>query len=206
MPEHDDEQVDVAWITTYCEKSFHLYGDDPDEIDIRDIAHALSNQCRFTGHVSRFYSVAQHSILVSDLVALSGGSFEQQRHALMHDASEAYLSDVAAPFKKEIPGYHDAEELIEKRICDKFNLAPKSDLIKECDWYALFIEADYLVNAGGKVFLGYKKYGAKAKEFDADLFGVGHVFVPELPRVAELEFLNAARRLKLYDGEHNARR
>lgn len=64
------------------------------DIDIKDIANSLSKQCRFTGHTRRFYSVAQHSVLVSEQVAPA-----HRRAALLHDAAEAYVSDIAAPWK-----------------------------------------------------------------------------------------------------------
>src|SRR4051812_16341267 len=68
--------------------------------DIKAIAHALSNLCRYTGHSKRFYSVAEHCVLVSRLVD-PRFAFE----GLMHDASEAFCGDVASPLKKLLPGY-----------------------------------------------------------------------------------------------------
>lgn len=89
-------------------------------IHIEDIAHSLSNQCRFTGHTKSFYSVAQHSVLVSEIV-----SFENSLWGLLHDASEAYLADLARPIKHqgglgEI--YREAEENLNRAIALTFGL------------------------------------------------------------------------------------
>ena len=73
-----------------------------------DIARALSMTCRYTGHVPRFYSVAEHSVLVSDqLDSLWAG---ERLVALLHDAAEAYLHDLPTPIKDVMPGYQEAEE------------------------------------------------------------------------------------------------
>ena len=71
---------------------------DPEEIDIDDICFALSNICRFTGHVD-FYSVAQHSLLVAQLCQQNGASKEDVKWALLHDGAEAYISDLNSPIK-----------------------------------------------------------------------------------------------------------
>ncbi len=70
---------------------------DPDQLDIGDIARALANQPRFGGHCRVFYSVAQHSVIVSELVEQRGGDAEDVFAALMHDASEAYLGTCRTP-------------------------------------------------------------------------------------------------------------
>jgi hypothetical protein len=83
------------WIQTFSGVQMHPLDPRPEDVRIDDIAHALSNLCRFTGHTRTFYSVAQHSVLVSRNVpppaALLG---------LLHDAAEAYLSDIARPWKR----------------------------------------------------------------------------------------------------------
>lgn len=85
-------------IRTYTGKMFNLLEPDPGVIDIKDIAHALSNQCRFTGHTSTFYSVAEHSVNVSNVPLLN--TKELQLIGLLHDATEAYLVDLPRPIKK----------------------------------------------------------------------------------------------------------
>jgi hypothetical protein len=85
------------FILTYTGKVFPFGCMTPDMIDIRDIAHALSQLCRYTGHTTMFYSVAQHSLLVSE--KMPGGP-AQKLAGLLHDGAEAYTNDLASPLKK----------------------------------------------------------------------------------------------------------
>jgi len=105
-------------------------------ITIGDISHALSNICRFTGHVRRFYSVAEHSVLTSYLVPP-----EDAFAALMHDAAEAVLGDVSKPLKRLLPDYRRIERRVERAIFTKFGLPielPAS--VKDADREMLGIE------------------------------------------------------------------
>lgn len=88
-----------------------------DDIDIEDIAHSLSMMCRFGGHCLRFYSVAEHSILMTMRT-----SKPNKLWTLLHDASEAYLVDVPRPLKKHIVGYSDIEKNLMEMICTKYGL------------------------------------------------------------------------------------
>lgn len=101
---------------------------------IDDICWALSNQCRFSGHVEDFYSVGQHSVLVSCLV---DGDDQTRFDALMHDASEAYLQDVARPLKEDPyfgKPYRGAEERVQRTISQVFGLTwPIPAAVKEVD-------------------------------------------------------------------------
>jgi 5'-nucleotidase len=85
-----------SYIQTFTGKQITPIMPDPKDICIEDIAHALSNQCRWTGHVREFYSVANHCILGSYYAPLG-----HKLPFLLHDASEAYLSDVARPIKQQ---------------------------------------------------------------------------------------------------------
>ena len=135
-----------AWIETYSGKKFHLLDPQPEEIDIYDIAHALSNQCRYTGHTRVFYSVAEHSYYVSRLVpsryALEG---------LLHDASEAYLSDLSRPVKYLTPigkPYLEVEERIMSTIAAKFGFdLPLPREVKDADNAMLLAEKRELMTA-----------------------------------------------------------
>lgn len=104
-------------ICTYTGVTFWPMDPRVEEVDIEDIAHSLSMLCRFNGHIKSFYSVAQHSVLVSALC-----SPENQLWGLLHDASEAYISDMPSPIKLELPDFIAAEKVVQKVVCDKFGL------------------------------------------------------------------------------------
>ena len=87
----------MSWMQTYTGRKFSLLNPTADDVDIVDIAHALSNICRFNGHVMSFYSVAQHSVIVSHFVEP-----ENALWGLLHDAHEAYVGDVIAPMKAAV--------------------------------------------------------------------------------------------------------
>src|SRR4051795_4837465 len=98
---------------------------DLDQIDIGDITRALANTCRFGGHCRSFYSVAQHSVIVSELVEQRGGDVEDVFAALMHDASEAYLGDMPHPIKHRSAlgaAFKEAEAHLEQVIGRHFNI------------------------------------------------------------------------------------
>lgn len=133
------------WIQTFSLRKFHPLNPDPAQIWLPDIAHALSMQCRYTGHVHRFYSVAEHSVRVSLLaeslaLARNGGDLRAAREvamvALLHDASEAYLIDVARPVKRSatMQGYRDAENRLQSVILTAFGLPTEEPPeVKEAD-------------------------------------------------------------------------
>jgi 5'-deoxynucleotidase YfbR-like HD superfamily hydrolase len=108
----------------------------PEDIDPADIALALSNLCRFGGHSRAFYSVAQHSVIVSDLLAETGAPPEEVLAALLHDASEAYLGDLPHPIKhrSELGArFKAAEQALEAVIAQRFALPEASAAIKPID-------------------------------------------------------------------------
>lgn len=110
----------VGKIRTYTGKLVNPIDMKPEDIDIRDIAHGLSNTCRFNGQCNRFYSVAEHSVHVASIVP------EPYKFAaLLHDASEAYLSDLNT-FVKYYPGmyvYRDIECHLLDVILNKYNIS-----------------------------------------------------------------------------------
>src|SRR3954454_351254 len=106
------------WMQTYSGRRFYPMNPRPSEIDPVDIAHALSLLCRYGGHVDRFYSVAEHCVLMSQAVAP-----ENALAALLHDATEAYVCDVPRPLKRQLPGYAAIEAMVWLAIVARFDIA-----------------------------------------------------------------------------------
>lgn len=124
------------WMQTYTGKAFWPFDPRPDEIDIIDIAHSLANQCRYAGHCIKFYSVAEHSLLVSRLC-----SSENRLWGLLHDATEAYLVDLPRPIKWHLPDYKAIEIKLEIVIASRFNLPlPMPSEVKTIDDCILDLE------------------------------------------------------------------
>lgn len=130
------------WIQTYTGKVFDFLNPTPDMIDIEDIAHSLSNLCRYGGHTKRFYSVAEHSGHMSYMVP--------EKHALaalLHDASEAYLVDIPRPVKMCLSNYADIEHGLLTAISSRFGFQyPLHEVIKQADSAMLFIERKALLS------------------------------------------------------------
>lgn len=105
------------WMPTYSGGVFWLLDPRPEEVNIYDIAHCLSMLCRYNGHINEFYSVAQHSVLVSENCEPTDAPY-----GLLHDSTETYAGDVISPLKKYLPGYRVIEDNIMKAICSKFKI------------------------------------------------------------------------------------
>lgn len=133
-----------AWIQTYSGRRFTPTNPNPDAIVIQDIAHSLSMQCRFSGHCRGFYSVAQHSVLVSYICDNSDALW-----GLLHDASEAYLVDVPSPLKRsgQLEGYISFEKKVQEAVCRRFGLTfAEPSSVKKADKVLLATEARDLMS------------------------------------------------------------
>lgn len=110
------------WIQTFTGRQFWPMEPRVEDINIVDIAHALSNSCRFNGHCSQFYSVAQHSVLVSTICDPADALW-----GLLHDAAEAYLVDLPRPVKHSghFEQFRVFERSLEAAICKRFGLSPE---------------------------------------------------------------------------------
>jgi uncharacterized protein len=131
----------MTWFQTYSGKRFNPTNPNSDDIDIADIAHALSMQCRFNGHTVDFYSVAEHSVRVANYLHSIGCEKDVCMQGLLHDASEAYLGDVITPVKEELAEYRVIESYLQTLIYIKFEVpGEESDLVKEADKVLLMTE------------------------------------------------------------------
>lgn len=125
----DADIVKNAWTQTVSGKQFHLLDPQPEEIDEADIAHALGNLCRYGGHTSRFYSVAEHCWIMSQAVAP-----ENALAALLHDATEAYVQDVVHPLKRLLTNYAEIERIVWLAITDRFGISSElPDEVRDID-------------------------------------------------------------------------
>ncbi len=135
-PMSADPPAPGPYLQTVSGRWVNPFDPDPEQLDAGDIARALANQCRFGGHSRVFYSVAQHSVIVSRLVEERGGDAEDVFAALMHDASEAYLGDMPHPLKHRSPlgaAFKEAEEHLERAIREHFGIRADVPEIKRAD-------------------------------------------------------------------------
>ncbi len=134
------------WIQTFTGKKIYLTDPKPEDIEIVDIVHALSQVCRYGGHCKSFYSVSSHSVNVAqhlpDNIKLQG---------LLHDASEAYVHDIVRPIKLYLGAhYAELEEKFCRAIFEKFELEyPMDDttstLVKHVDTRIMLTERRDLI-------------------------------------------------------------
>lgn len=117
----------MATMNTYTGNKIDPMNMTTSDISIQDIAHALSLTCRGGGHVSYFFSVAQHSINCMNEAKARGWSERLQLACLLHDASEAYISDIIRPVKAHLSNYLEIESSIMNVILERFGLADLSE-------------------------------------------------------------------------------
>lgn len=143
------------WIQTYTGKRVYPLSLDIGDIDILDIAHSLSQICRFTGHTNLFYSVAEHSIRVAKLVSTMKYDSGLILAALLHDAHEVYIGDMSRPLKRSLTE-SDIEQLerdLQWKIFSRFNCnkaLENYDIIKQADNILLMTEGRDLMHGGIK--------------------------------------------------------
>ena len=159
----------------------------PDDIDIATIAHALSLQCRYNGHCRRFYSVAEHSVLVAKHLAEAGANDLTLKWGLLHDASEAYLGDVVMDIKRRLINYRPMEEAFERAIASAFDIdldGVDFRVVKRADLAALMAEARCLMPS-------------KGEEWGIAIPPSNHAIYCWTPEQAEIEFLTKATQLEI---------
>lgn len=134
--------MNATTMQTYTGKLVDLANFTEEDVRLRDITHSLSMINRFTGHTTVPYTVAQHSVVVSKLVPP-----EDSMWGLLHDASEAYLGDIATPLKSFLPDYMQLERHVQRTIAKKFGLKwPMPESVKVADRRALIHEKTKLLS------------------------------------------------------------
>ena len=175
----------MSYITTFSKKHLDPTNADINDIDIKDIAHALSLMCRANGHFKHFYSVAQHSLNCLSEAKARGYSKRVQLGCLLHDASEAYLSDITRPVKALLPEYFVIEEKLQNAIFNKWLEYPLDEeerkLVFKIDDAVLYYE---FINLMGEELTNYKTEILANLEYDfRDFCEVEKAFI------CEFEFL-----------------
>lgn len=177
----------TPFIETYSGHTFSPLKPVFAEIRIEDIAHALSNQCRFSGHTRFRYSVGEHSVRVSERLGECGYRRSVQLWGLLHDASEAYLVDLPTPLKLDeafAEVYRTAEHRLMAAICRRYSLPVKEPAaVRVADAELLATEVRDLMH-GNRAY--WRKL--KAKPLSGRIRPWG-------PDVAEFEFLRRYREL-----------
>lgn len=143
---HNEDPRGDGWFVVRSGLKFFPLNPREEDILIQDIAFALSNICRFGGHV-QFTSVAEHCCRVSDHLPAN-----LKLLGLLHDAEEAYIGDCVRPLKYQMPNYIEAGNNLWKVIASRFNLPQKNprDIpeIKEADDMAMLAERNHLMPPG----------------------------------------------------------
>jgi len=177
------------WMTTFSGRQFFITRATADDIYIEDIAHALSNLCRYTGHCKTFYSVAEHSVRMAEIMIKSNMA-EIAPLALLHDSAEAYLNDMTPGLKGLLLGYKDIENNLLTLILDKYK-------VKRSSFYISLVKLhDVRIRTPEVLSLFSSHEGWELDERGRD-YGCIH---PWSPKKAERKFLKMFRRL--YNGNH----
>lgn len=138
---------------THSGRYFDYDNPQPEQVTLGDIAQSLVNVPRFGGHTSRHYSVLEHAILVTKLVARTSPYDKVKLAALHHDSHEAYLGDIPTPLKLTLgEAYYDLVDKADVAIGGSFGIPVAGfllDSVKEADALALRIEAAYLKESKG---------------------------------------------------------
>jgi hypothetical protein len=197
-------------IATFAGAEVFPFDPKPEQIFLEDLAHALAMKCRFTGHTRFHYSVAQHSVLMVKLALNRGMSKEVQQFALLHDASEAYLPDVASPLKKSLlvtPGrahplggptvtmrFREAEKRLSACIYARFGLINLEEAEHTAEPPEIAVLDAHMYH-GEKFLLMPDVRGFEAPRPPRDMVCIYRL----PPEHAKESFIYQARRLELHD-------
>jgi uncharacterized protein len=139
------------WAETASGRSYRPFVMDPASVHLDDVIAALSKTCRFNGHCKSFYSVAEHSVLVGEIVVRHLERPDLLWPALMHDSPEAYVGDMIAPIKRGLVDYRILYDLVESAVYDALGVSNDVDwnVVLKADLMALAVEAEALLPSKG---------------------------------------------------------
>lgn len=146
----------------------------PEDVELSDIVNNLQYEARFAGAAGN-WTVAQHTMVVLNLVLSVSDDMKDWDAALLHDSAEAYLKDMPKPVKwrPEMAAYRDAEDRAMRVICQKFGVMPPSRLVKRMDEIATYLEAKHFLGELGPCWGGWKPQATEAElEEFADLVDI----------------------------------
>jgi 5'-deoxynucleotidase YfbR-like HD superfamily hydrolase len=190
-------KIGDQWISLLSGGRFNYNRPEESDVTIEDIASALSNVCRFSGHLPRFYSVAQHLVNASRIVPA-----EHAFTALMHDTAEAFTNDLPTPLKWALPIFKELEVKIESAMGNKFGFEyPYPKEIKTADTIMLILEKLY-VKEDNSIWPLYEEWTPERVEpfrkmVDLDSWQ---------PRRAKREFLERFGELSPNEGNRDEKR
>jgi hypothetical protein len=172
------EEVSMSYILTYKKIKFYPLDPNIDDIDIEDIAHALSLMCRANGHFKHFYSVGLHSLNCAYEAKARGYSNNVVLGCLLHDGSEAYLADITRPVKKHLHKYLQVEDVLQSKIFEKWIPSlteEEKTLIFEIDDAILYYE---FINLFGEEIFDYVPVLKSNPRFEyIDFSEIEHEFI-----------------------------
>lgn len=168
--------------------SIYPYAPKPEQFNLEAIAHGLSMQVRFNGHIDHFYSVAQHSVYVSRVTRLR----EAKLWGLMHDAAEYVIGDIPTPVKRYLPPEVDeVEEGIARAICERFNVPRSTGIdadVKRAD-YQLLLEEAMTLHPDRKNNLETWRLKTDRPITEYHLLNVDPLYFPWPPALAKSQFI-----------------
>lgn len=183
------------WQQTHSGRAFFLGDPRPEEVHFADIAHALSNQCRYNGHSQVFYSVAQHAVKVSEWMQEDGLSADLCFAGLHHDSAEAYTGDIVSQVKFLVPAFRDLEDAVEDAVFHALGIDMNDEvagIVKEYDLLALSTERRDILSMNTTTYT----WGDIPTPHDAEL-------TPWSPGIAKDKFVSRhlfLERARLTDG------
>lgn len=181
--------TDDRWFLTSSGRRIYPFSMRPhDVMSLSEIAHSLSHVCRFGGHCLEFYTVAQHSVMVYEIVLNADPNVDDKtlRTALMHDSAEAYVGDMVRPVKRSMFDFCQLEMEIYGAIAARYDLhVDVPDIVKWADNKALMTERRDLLPKHSWAW-----FEDQARDGSADPLP-GRI-VPMSPRDARHSFLTVA--------------